>query len=874
MTTPRKGKGKVPERSTPSRAAGKRKYTVDEDEEDEVVSPSKSRKQRRNTDDTSSHPPSVEGNGQANPKTRRDRCRKGSRDRTNDNPNPIFAAMYTFTSSRPKSIGVVDLSGTPSPEKRKASFSNNRLANFAPHQGPKKLVVKNLRTTPRIDSQQYLEKVWKEQDVSLDSIFTGRKEPYSLEELYKGSENACRQGKAPELYQRLRKKMKTHLSSTIRRSMQDGANGARDVELLDAFVQAWKTWEKQLVVVRQIFYYMDQAYLLRYHEHPSVVETGRQLYRSEVFEAEAIGARILKGVVDLVDLDRRGHHSEKDSTLLKQSIDTLHDLGIYSTNFEPVFKSASIDYFASWRENESGKPDLASYATACTELLAQELKRCDLLAMDRSTRLMLAELFDSVIVEEELDLLADENAVVDLLAADKAKELEQIYILLGRKGQAERLGSSFNKFVDDEGTSIVFDEKREPDMVVNLLDFKRRLDSFHMYSFHKNETMGNGLHKSFELFINKTKKTSATWDTDNAKPGEMIAKHIDLLLRGGVKAVPKLHAQVKSDASKPEDEHDFDDEPADEDAEINHHLSNALDLFRFVHGKAVFEAFYKKDLARRLLMGRSASFDAERNMLTRLRNECGAAFTHNLESMFKDMDLAREEMMSYKQLMDDRGESHPGPDLSVNVLSAAAWPTYGDVPVNIPQNVAKSLSRFETHYNSKHSGRKLVFKHALAHCQLRARFTRAPKELVVSGFQAIALLLFNEIPPTHHLTYAHLLAGTGLSDPELKRTLQSLACAKYRVLTKHPRSREVSESDTFTFNASFVDPKMRIKINQIQLKETLAENKETHQRVAMDRHYETQAAIVRIMKSRKRISGNELVVEVIKATRSRGVLEP
>ena len=66
---------------------------------------------------------------------------------------------------------------------------------------------------------------------------------------------------------------------------------------------------------------------------------------------------------------------------------------------------------------------------------------------------------------------------------------------------------------------------------------------------------------------------------------------------------------------------------------------------------------------------------------------------------------------------------------------------------------------------------------------------------------------------------------------------------------------------------------MRIKINQIQLKETKEENKTTHERVAADRHYETQAAIVRIMKSRKTITHAELIVEVIKATRSRGVLE-
>ena len=57
-----------------------------------------------------------------------------------------------------------------------------------------------------------------------------------------------------------------------------------------------------------------------------------------------------------------------------------------------------------------------------------------------------------------------------------------------------------------------------------------------------------------------------------------------------------------------------------DDAELDRQLDQVLDLFRFVHGKAVFEAFYKNDLARRLLMKRSASNDAEKSMLTRLKN--------------------------------------------------------------------------------------------------------------------------------------------------------------------------------------------------------------------------------------------------------------
>uniref|UniRef100_A0A6N2LBN3 Cullin family profile domain-containing protein n=1 Tax=Salix viminalis TaxID=40686 RepID=A0A6N2LBN3_SALVM len=43
-----------------------------------------------------------------------------------------------------------------------------------------------------------------------------------------------------------------------------------------------------------------------------------------------------------------------------------------------------------------------------------------------------------------------------------------------------------------------------------------------------------------------------------------------------------------------------------------------------VLGKDVFEAFYKKDLAERLLLGKSASIDAEKSMISKLKTECGS----------------------------------------------------------------------------------------------------------------------------------------------------------------------------------------------------------------------------------------------------------
>ncbi|KNC70739.1 hypothetical protein SARC_16729, partial [Sphaeroforma arctica JP610] len=68
-----------------------------------------------------------------------------------------------------------------------------------------------------------------------------------------------------------------------------------------------------------------------------------------------------------------------------------------------------------------------------------------------------------------------------------------------------------------------------------------------------------------------------------------------------------------------------------------------------LQGKDVFEAFYKKDLARRLLVQRSASVDAERSMLTKLKQECGPRFTQNLEGMFKDIDVSKDIMQAYNE---------------------------------------------------------------------------------------------------------------------------------------------------------------------------------------------------------------------------------
>lgn len=244
-------------------------------------------------------------------------------------------------------------------------------------------------------------------------------------------------------------------------------------------------------------------------------------------------------------------------------------------------------------------------------------------------------------------MVANQDEIADLLDENDVDTLQLLYKHLELRKLGSHIRPAFMKWIEDTGTAIIFDEKEQDGMVVKLLCLKRQLDNIWLLAFQRNATLGHGLREAFETFMNKTKKSSTTWNTDNSKPGEMIAKYVDLLLKGGAKAIPPQLSKRTEKPVQADGEEDNDDVIYDEDTEVNNQLDHVLDLFRFVHGKAVFEAFYKKDLARRLLMGRSASADAERSMLARLKTGMFCAHSyHSVLIMSQNVVLASQQTWS------------------------------------------------------------------------------------------------------------------------------------------------------------------------------------------------------------------------------------
>ena len=111
------------------------------------------------------------------------------------------------------------------------------------------------------------------------------------------------------------------------------------------------------------------------------------------------------------------------------------------------------------------------------------------------------------------------------------------------------------------------------------------------------------------------------------------------------------------------------------------------------------------------------------------------------ENMFRDLTLSND---LNRELTEKHGASENR--LHVSVLEAAYWPFSSnrkETVVLLPE-MQVELDRFQKFYKDKHKGRALNFDHSLGTAQLRARFSAGQKELHVSLYQAIVLLLFNE----------------------------------------------------------------------------------------------------------------------------------
>ncbi|KAG4133226.1 hypothetical protein ERO13_D08G083600v2 [Gossypium hirsutum] len=252
------------------------------------------------------------------------------------------------------------------------------------------------------------------------------------------------------------------------------------------------------------------------------------------------------------------------------------------------------------------------------------------------------------------------------------------------------------------------------------------------------------------------------------------------------------------------------------DEVIEETLEKVVKLLAYISDKDLFAEFYRKKLARRLLFDRSANDDHKRSILTKLKQQCGGQFTSKMEGMVTDLTLARENQANYEDYLRSNSAAHPGIDLTVTVLTTGFWPSYKSFDLNLPAEMVKCVEVFKGFYETKTKHRKLTWIYSLGTCHINGKFEQKIIELIVSTYQ-------------------------------------------YKILSKEPNTKTISHGDYFEFNSKFTDKLRRIKVPL----PPVDERKKVVEDVDKDRRYAIDAALVRIMKSRKVLGHQQLVSECV-----------
>jgi len=663
-------------------------------------------------------------------------------------------------------------------------------------------------------------------------------------------------------------------------------------EFLRGLKAAWEDHITTMNMTTDVLMYMDRVYCTD-NRKPSIFTTSMGLFREHVLRSQiSEGGLIIFDILNSVLLDQIGMERDGDvidKTLIRSCVYMLEGLyesdeeneaeKLYTTVFEVAFLTNAREHYKKECTTLLRESDASTWLRQTRKRLAEEDVRC------QTTISMLTSAKIAKVVEEEMvsahltDFLAMEGSGIKaMIENDRYEDLTLLYQLISRVDQSKgplkialqarvvELGSEINKTITEaesapapaaqpeEGEGEGGDKSKAPKQsaaakqtaaairwVDEVLTLKDKFDTMWKNCLSEDLILQTALTKSFSDFINLFPRCS-----------EYVSLFIDDNLKRGIKGKTETEIEVV--------------------------LDKATTLLRYIQDKDMFERYYKKHLARRLLHGKSESADVEKQMISRMKLEIGNAFTTKLEGMFKDMTMSEDLTAGYRSHIQGLGDlDRKQVDLGINVLTTNYWPmesmggasSRGEdgtlISCSWPTEITNLQESFKKFYLKERNGRKLTWLGFLGSADIKCVFPKIPgkegalgrerrHELNVPTYGMIILLLFNDLADGETLTYEAIQQSTNIPPGDLSRMLYTLSVLpKARVLTKDPANKELPKpGDKFSFNASFTSKAVKIKapvmVGAVNKVEGEDERKDTEDRNDEHRGYVIDTVIVRIMK--------------------------
>ncbi|CAK7198718.1 ubiquitin ligase (cullin) of SCF [Sporothrix eucalyptigena] len=649
-----------------------------------------------------------------------------------------------------------------------------------------------------------------------------------------------------DLYEKLTDYLATHLNGLRAEAAHHSGEA-----LLGFYIREWDRYTVAAKYIHHLFRYLNRHWVKR-----EMDEGKRNVYdvytlhlvqwRSILFDK--ISTNVMDAVLNLVERQRNGETIEY--LQIKQVLDSMVSLGLdendatkvtldtYRFHFERPFIAATKKYYQEESSQFVAKNSVVEYMKKAETRLAEEEKRVQLY-LHPDIAGPLKRCCNQALIADHANLLRDEFQ--SLLDNNREEDMARMYSLLSRVTDGlDPLRLRFETHVRNAGLSAVSKvaadaEKLDPKVYVDaLLETHTQYQALVKRAFNDEPEFTRSLDNACREFVNRNEVCKA----GSNKSPELLAKYADFLLK-------------KSGAGV-------------EEADLEQSLVQIMTVFKYIEDKDVFQKFYSRMLARRLVHTSTSSDDAETSMISKLKEACGFEYTNRLQRMFQDMQISKDLNVGFKehvQALD--GSSLDG---QYAILGTGFWPLAPPTTTFAPPpEIQADCDKFTRFYKNKHEGRKLTWLWQLCKGELKTSYcknSKTPYTFQVSAYQMAILLMFND--KDKH-TYEEIASATQLNIEFLDPSLAIIVKAKVLLMD----GDKLGPGRTFSLNYDFRNKKIRINLNVGMKSEQRQEEAETNKNIEEDRKLLLQSAIVRIMKARKRMKHNQLVSETIAQIKGR-----
>ena len=627
-----------------------------------------------------------------------------------------------------------------------------------------------------------------------------------------------------DLYNKLIEYLKGHLEELVQQS-----KGHTDEALLSFYIKEWDRYTVAAKYIHHLFRYLNRHWVKREMDEGKkgiydVYTLHLVKWRQVLFEQ--VHTKVMDAVLKLVEKQRNGETIEHSQ--IKAVVDSFVSLGldetdpskstldVYRFHFEKPFLKATAEFYQAESKQFVNENSIVEYMKKAETRLDEEDERVRTY-LHQDIAVPLKNTCHQALIAEHSALLRDEFQV--LLDNDREEDMARMYKLLSRIPEGlDPLRQKFESHVRKAGLSAVQKvaseaEKLEPKVYVDaLLETHTKYQALVKKAFCDEPEFTRALDNACREFVNRNEVCKS----GSNKSPELVAKYTDVLLRKGGNSV--------------------------EESELEATLTQIMTVFKYIEDKDVFQKFYSRMLARRLVHGNSSSDDAETSMISKLKEACGFEYTNKLQRMFQDMQISKDLNTNFRNQEAEKGGGSTL-DSQYSILGTGFWPLQPPTTkFNPPAEIAADFDRFYKFYKENHEGRKLTWLWNLCKGEVRAHYckgTKTPYAFQVSLYQMAILLLFNE---RDTYSYDDIAATTQLNPDVLEQAMATILKAK--VLLISPEGSKVKSGASFKLNTDFRSKKIRIKLDQGGVKETKQEEAETNKTIEEDRKILIQVSLL------------------------------